>query len=143
MTATAGLATITYTNPSGIVEVIAVNPSVDATIPFFETRPLELGLRETQRGVQHNHAYVDGVLLEMEAPANALDNLVIYVGTQDRLRGPTTWHGPFSAADSDEVIFERVAEARYFTLRMYDFGARLIWQLSGMEFYGRRVGGRS
>lgn len=130
-----GLAFIELTDPNGIVTQITAVPAAESDAAELVSRRFRF---RNQRG-QDVKVYVSSVVLEISKP-EGLGNASLWVGYADRIKEPAQWLGPYSLAGSDEQIpVDR--SMRFLLIRLIDTSPREIWKFTGIDVYGRIVGG--
>lgn len=85
------------------------------------------------------HKYIDTFVAELRDAGETQAR--IKIGYRDRLEDPLQWTDWFSMADQDLMHWLRIT-TRYFRVRIEDAGAKSIWKLSALEFFGQVMGGR-
>lgn len=85
------------------------------------------------------HKYIDTFVAELRDAGETQAR--IKIGYRDRLEDPLQWTDWFSMADQDLIHWLRIT-TRYFRVRIEDAGAKSIWKLSALEFFGQVMGGR-
>lgn len=85
------------------------------------------------------HKYIDTFVAELQDAGETQAR--IKIGYRDRLEDPLQWTDWFSMADQDLMHWLRIT-TRYFRVRIEDAGAKSIWKLSALEFFGQVMGGR-
>lgn len=85
------------------------------------------------------HKYIDTFVAELRDAGETRAR--IKIGYRDRLEDPLQWTDWFSMADQDLMHWLRIT-TRYFRVRIEDAGAKSIWKLSALEFFGQVMGGR-
>lgn len=85
------------------------------------------------------HKYIDTFVAELRDAGETQAR--IKIGYRDRLEDPLQWTDWFSMADQDLMHWLRIT-TRYFRVRIEDVGAKSIWKLSALEFFGQVMGGR-
>lgn len=85
------------------------------------------------------HKYIDTFVAELRDAGETQAR--IKIGYRDRLEDPLQWTDWFSMADQDLMHWLRIT-TRYFRVRIEDAGAKGIWKLSALEFFGQVMGGR-
>lgn len=85
------------------------------------------------------HKYIDTFVAELRDAGETQAR--IKIGYRDRLEDPLQWTDWFSMADQDLMHWLRIT-TRYFRVRIEDVGAKNIWKLSALEFFGQVMGGR-
>lgn len=85
------------------------------------------------------HKYIDTFVAELRDAGETQAR--IKIGYRDRLEDPLQWTDWFSLADQDLMHWLRIT-TRYFRVRIEDAGAKSIWKLSALEFFGQVMGGR-
>lgn len=85
------------------------------------------------------HKYIDTFVAELRDAGETQAR--IKIGYRDRLEDPLQWTDWFSMADQDLMHWLRIT-TRYFRVRIEDTGAKSIWKLSALEFFGQVMGGR-
>jgi hypothetical protein len=85
------------------------------------------------------HKYIDTFVAELRDAGKTQAR--IKIGYRDRLEDPLQWTDWFSMADQDLMHWLRIT-TRYFRVRIEDAGAKSIWKLSALEFFGQVMGGR-
>lgn len=85
------------------------------------------------------HKYIDTFVAELRDAGETQAR--IKIGYRDRLEDPLQWTDWFSMADQDPMHWLRIT-TRYFRVRIEDAGAKSIWKLSALEFFGQVMGGR-
>lgn len=85
------------------------------------------------------HKYIDTFVAELRDAGETQAR--IKIGYRDRLEDSLQWTDWFSMADQDLMHWLRIT-TRYFRVRIEDAGAKSIWKLSALEFFGQVMGGR-
>lgn len=85
------------------------------------------------------HKYIDTFVAELRDAGETQAR--IKIGYRDRLEDPLQWTDWFSMSDQDLMHWLRIT-TRYFRVRIEDAGAKSIWKLSALEFFGQVMGGR-
>ena len=85
------------------------------------------------------HKYIDTFVAELRDAGETQAR--IKIGYRDRLEDSLQWTDWFSMADQDLIHWLRIT-TRYFRVRIEDAGAKSIWKLSALEFFGQVMGGR-
>lgn len=98
---------------------------------WIESKDIELGSKA--------HKYIDTFVAELRDAGETQAR--IKIGYRDRLEDPLQWTDWFSMADQDLMHWLRIT-TRYFRVRIEDAGAKSIWKLSALEFFGQVMGGR-
>jgi hypothetical protein len=98
---------------------------------WIESKDIELGSKA--------HKYIDTFVAELRDAGET--QAKIKIGYRDRLEDPLQWTDWFSMADQDLMHWLRIT-TRYFRVRIEDAGAKSIWKLSALEFFGQVMGGR-
>ena len=98
---------------------------------WIESKDIELDSRA--------HKYIDTFVAELRDAGET--QAKIKIGYRDRLEDPLQWTEWFSMADQDLMHWLRIT-TRYFRVRIEDAGAKSIWKLSALEFFGQVMGGR-
>ena len=93
---------------------------------WVESKDIELDSRQ--------HKYID-TFIAPESTAR------IKLGWRDRLEDEIKWTDWFPITDRDNICWTRIT-GRYFRIRIEDTGAKVIWKLSALEFFGHVMGGR-
>lgn len=98
---------------------------------WIESKDIELDSK--------THKYIDTFVAELRDAGETQAR--IKIGYRDRLEDPLQWTDWFSMADQDLMHWLRIT-TRYFRVRIEDAGAKSIWKLSALEFFGQVMGGR-
>lgn len=98
---------------------------------WIESKDIELDSKANK--------YIDTFVAELRDAGETQAR--IKIGYRDRLEDPLQWTDWFSMADQDLMHWLRIT-TRYFRVRIEDAGAKSIWKLSALEFFGQVMGGR-
>jgi hypothetical protein len=123
-------------SPEQVLDVVQEGLSDEA---WVETKDQDFGTDQQK--------YVDQLVVKLEG-ASDRGSLFLRVAVKDRMNEPTVWSSRYVLAGSDIPVNLTRPDgrpgltARYFRYRIEDDFVRARWKLTGIDTYGRVVGGR-
>lgn len=131
--------TLWLTSSGGALSQIGVDPGTSTC--FVETKLLQIH-------PQGRECYIDGLRIEI-TELEKLADTVLKIGWADKINDTVNWAVNYDDLTQEfqlvnaNSIFNLRIEAKYLKIRIEDRQIRTTWQLSGIEVYGRQIGGRN
>jgi hypothetical protein len=137
---TTGIARIVKTEIGGETIDISVLTAFGGEEVYLKTKKMDFGDADL-------HKAIAAVLVNVTGRGE-IDDLKFYIGVSERFEETSTWHGPYSLAEADDLIWVKqsngkvLPKARYIEFKLVDSLPMTQWKLSNIQFFGRVVKGR-